>query len=90
MTVSCQYISYGAVIVAGAVVTKNIPGFSVWGGVPAKCIKMRFAGCTIEKINKVAWWNKDLPELVSNLPYFKSEVNELMLSKLSEALKKCG
>lgn len=89
ITAGCQYIGNGAVIAAGAVVTKNIPDFSVWGGVPAKCIKMRFDDSTIEKINKIAWWNKDLPGLVSNLPYFETEVNELMLSKLSKALEKC-
>lgn len=89
ITAGCQYIGNGAVIAAGAVVTKNIPDFSVWGGVPAKYIKMRFDNTTIEKINKIAWWNKDLSELVSNLPYFKSDVNELVLSELSDELEKC-
>lgn len=32
----------GAVIAAGAVVTKNVSPYSVWGGVPAKKIKERF------------------------------------------------
>jgi acetyltransferase-like isoleucine patch superfamily enzyme len=31
-------IGQGAVVAAGAVVTKNIPDFEVWGGVPAKKI----------------------------------------------------
>lgn len=34
-------IGRGAVIAAGAVVTKNIPEFEVWGGVPAKKISDR-------------------------------------------------
>jgi len=34
-------IGRGAVVAAGAVVTKNIPDFEVWGGVPAKKISDR-------------------------------------------------
>jgi acetyltransferase-like isoleucine patch superfamily enzyme len=34
-------IGAGAVVAAGAVVTKNIPENQIWGGVPAKFIKMR-------------------------------------------------
>lgn len=34
-------IGDGAVVAAGAVVTKNIPPYEVWGGVPAKFIKKR-------------------------------------------------
>ena len=36
-------IGYGAVIAAGSVVTKNVPPCEIWGGVPAKFIKPRFA-----------------------------------------------
>jgi acetyltransferase-like isoleucine patch superfamily enzyme len=35
-------IGKGAVVAAGAVVTKDIPPFSIWGGVPAKQIRGRF------------------------------------------------
>lgn len=34
-------IGRGAVVAAGAVVTKNIPDFEIWGGVPAKKISQR-------------------------------------------------
>ena len=35
-------VGKGAVIAAGSVVTKSIPPYEIWGGVPAKCIKKRF------------------------------------------------
>jgi len=34
-------IGNGAVVAAGAVVTKDIPDFEIWGGVPAKKISER-------------------------------------------------
>lgn len=47
------HVGQGAVIATGAVVTKNIPPFEVWGGVPAKFIKKRFPDEMIEDISKV-------------------------------------
>lgn len=35
-------IGFGAVIAAGSVVTQNVPPYSIFGGVPAKTLKMRF------------------------------------------------
>lgn len=35
-------IGRGSVVAGGAVVTQSIPPFSIWGGVPARCISSRF------------------------------------------------
>ena len=50
-------IGKGAVIAAGAVVTKNIPPCEVWGGVPAKKIKNRFQN-EQEKQKHINYLNK--------------------------------
>ena len=50
----------GAVVAAGAVVTHDIPPFSVWGGVPAKCIGKRFERDMEKEISDSEWWNHDI------------------------------
>lgn len=42
-------IGEGTVVAAGAVVTKDVPPYSIVGGVPAKVLKMRFDEETIIK-----------------------------------------
>lgn len=56
-------ISQGSVVAAGAVVTKDIPPYSVVGGVPARVIKYRFKQEIIEELMKVDY-NKLSKELI--------------------------
>lgn len=49
-------IGTGAVIGAGAVVTKNVPPYAVVAGCPAKIIKYRFNEETIKRLLKSEWW----------------------------------
>ena len=37
-------IGRGAIIAAGSVVTKSVGAFEIWGGVPAKKVRMRPEG----------------------------------------------
>ena len=47
------HIGQGAVIAAGAVVTKDVPPYAIVGGVPAKVIKYRFEPEMIKELLKI-------------------------------------
>lgn len=47
------HIGQGAVVAAGAVVTKDVPPYAIVGGVPAKVIKYRFSPEIIQQLMKL-------------------------------------
>jgi len=63
-------IGDGAVVGAGAVVTKDVPDFAIVAGNPAKIIRYRFDKDTIRKLKEERWWNKDIEELKENMEEF--------------------
>ena len=64
-------VGRGAVVAAGAIVTKPVPPYAIVAGNPARVIKMRFSDDIIAKIEETRWWEKspdELKELVSTNP----------------------
>lgn len=53
-------IGDGAVVLAHAVVTKNIDPYAIVGGIPAKVIGYRYDTATIKFLMETKWWNNNV------------------------------
>ena len=53
-------VGNGSVLAAGAIVNKDVPCYSIVGGVPAKILKYRFDKSQIKRINDSEWYNQDI------------------------------
>lgn len=58
-------IGDGAIVAAGAVVTKDVAPYAIVGGVPAKLIKYRFDEATIKDLLRLKWWELSDKEILS-------------------------
>ncbi|WP_438836482.1 CatB-related O-acetyltransferase [Streptococcus pluranimalium] len=86
LILSGVHIGKGAIIAAGAVVTKNVPAYSVVAGVPAQVIKYRFSKEKIDTLMKLNLSNLDEIYIKKHQELFTSELNDNILLKLENDL----
>lgn len=56
-------IGDGAIIASRAVVSTDVPPYAIYGGTPAKLIRMRFADDIIAELCRLQWWAYGLSAL---------------------------
>ncbi len=78
------HIGDGAIIASRAVVTKDVPPYTIVGGTPAKEIRLRFDADTIAQLQELQWWNWPIEKIRSNLPLIMNgEIDKLKYSSLT-------
>ena len=74
-------IGDGAVVLAGAIVTKDVPPYAIVGGVPAKILRYRYDEETIKFLLEKKWWDMPIGWLRDNSTLLCD------IDKLKEVLK---
>ena len=73
-------IGDSAIIGSRAVVTKDVPPYTIVGGVPAKTIRKRFSDDDIEALQKMKWWDWPIEQI-------QAHISEIQTAKIEELKK---
>ncbi len=65
-------IGDGAIIGTRAIVTNDVPPYTIVGGIPAKVIKKRFSDDIILKLLKIKWWDWPNEKIKANIKHIQS------------------
>lgn len=71
-------IGNGVTILAGAIVSEDVPDYALVGGVPAKVISFKHNAIVIQKFNAIAWWNWENKKIESSVNDFYMPVEDFI------------
>lgn len=74
-------IGDGAVVGARAVVTRDLEPYGIYGGVPARLIRKRFADPVIAALQDIRYWDWPLEKLRRNAAFFDLKLTELQTAE---------
>jgi len=65
-------VGHGAVVACRAVVTRDVPPYSIVAGNPATVVRARFTQDQVERLLRAAWWDWEPARLRTTLPLLLS------------------
>src|SRR5699024_9254601 len=79
-------IGDGAIVAAGALVTKDVPPYAIVDGVPAKVLRYRFSEEQIEKHLALKWWQYGYAKFEKDHKIDRSDSIDVFIEKLEELI----
>ncbi len=86
------HIGDGAIIGLGSIVGHDVEPYTIVAGNPAKPIRKRFDNETIELLQQLQWWDKDIDEIQRLIPLLTDSNHEYLKTTLKKLLQneKCN
>ena len=76
-------IGNGAIIAAGAIVTKDVPPYAIVKGIPGRVTGFRFKDPVVQELEKWQWWNLPIEKIANVSERFSSKL-EWSVSEIIE------
>ncbi len=77
----------GSIIASDAVVTKDVPPYSIVGGNPVVVIKKRFSEDQIKALLKIQWWHWDIEEITKYVTWLSDDRIDAFIENVTSSRK---